>query len=292
MTDYRRIVIAAAAAFCLAVMGVVPASAAGPRFSIALKGGWTSVAGGDLTTIQSDWNAYLTEQVKRNSGTSLKGEYRALGGAWSAGADVIFHLSRRWGLSLGTDRLYFARGAGDNRTEIAAPYGTSIDTRDLRASAIPVRIGIVRWAEFSTKWRAFLTAGAGYYFAKISIDDNSEYPGGSYRDKIEARANGFGFHGGAGLEYNLTSRLALVFEAAGRLVRIKGFDGSRTHSTATGSYSEDGTLTYFEYEDFGRWFGWTEIRNSPADYPDTRDSRDTRVDFSGLGIRIGLRLSL
>lgn len=273
-------------------MNAGPASEAGPRFSIALKGGWTSVSGGDLATIQTDWNAYLAEWVKQNSGTSLKGDYRALGGAWTAGADVVFRLSRRWGLSLGTDRLYFARGAGDNRTEVAAPYGTTVDTRDLRASAIPVRLGIIRWADFSPKWRAFLTAGAGYYFARVTLDDRSEFAEGSYRDKTEARADGFGFHGGAGLEYNLTNRLALVLEAAGRIVRIKGFDGSRTHITASGSYTEDGRLTYFEYEDFGRWFGWTEIRNSPADHPDTRGSRDARVDFSGLGVRIGLRFSL
>lgn len=292
MTDPRRITAAAAAAIFLAAACAAPASAAGPRFSIALKGGWTSVAGGDLAAIQSDWNAYLAEWVKRNPGTSLKGEYRALAGAWSAGADLVFHLSGRWGISLGTDRLFFAKGSGDNRTEIAAPYGTTVETRDLRAAAIPVRLGIVRWVNFSPNWRAFLTAGAGVYFAKVSLDDTSEYPGGRYREKTEARSSGFGFHGGAGLEFNLMNRLALVLEGTGRIVRIKGFDGSRTRITASGSASENGRFTYFEYEDFGRWFGWAEIRNSPAEYPDVRDSRDARVDFSGLGVRVGLRLSL
>lgn len=293
MTGLRRIAAFVAAVLCCAsVLRADLESWSGPRLSLALKGGWTSVDGGDLTRIQKDWNAYQTEWLKRNPANSLKGEYHALGGAWFAGADIIFHLSRRWGITLGTDRLFFSRGAGDNRRELAGPFGTSVDTRDLRASAIPVRLGFIRQAAFSPKWRAFLTAGAGYYFAKVSIDDRFEYPGGSYRDKSEARAGGFGFHGGAGLEYGLTDRLALVLEASGRIVRIKGFDGSRLHSTASGSFSEEGTLTYFEYEDFGRWFGWTEIRNSPAEYPDVRDSRDARVDFSGLGIRLGLRFSL
>ncbi len=293
MIGIRRIAASVAAVFCFAaVLRADLSSVSGPRLSFSLKGGWTSVDGGDLTRIQTDWNVYRAEWLKSNPGNSIKGEYHTLGGAWFGGADLVFHLSRRWGITLGTDRLYFSRGAGDNRQEIAGPYGTSVDTRGLKASAIPVRLGFLRQAVFSPKWRAFLTAGAGCYFAQVTIDDKSESPGGSYRDKTEARANGFGFHGGAGLEYSLTNRLALVLEAAGRLVRIKGFEGSRIHSTASGSYSEDGTLTYFEYEDFGRWFGWTEIRNSPAEYPDVRDSRDARVDFSGVGIRLGLRFSL
>ncbi len=291
--DIRKIAASVAAVFCFAaVLHADLESASGPRFSFSLTGGWTSVAGGDLTGIQKDWNAYQTEWLKRNPANSLKGEYHALGGSWFAGAEVVFHLSRRWGVTLGTDRLFFSKGTGANRREISGPYGTSVDTRDLRASAIPVRLGFIRYAVFSPKWRAFLTAGAGYYFAKVTIDDKLESPGGNSRDKTEARAKGVGFHGGAGLEYGLTDRLALVFEAAGRFARIKGFEGSRTHSVPSGSYSGDGTLTYFEYEDFGRWFGWTEIRNSPAEYPDVRDSRDARVDFSGVGVRIGLRFSL
>lgn len=61
-----------------------------------------------------------------------------------------------------------------------------------------------------------LQAGGGYYLAKLNYQLRVEYPG-YFEDRLyDAKGGGIGFHGGLGLEINLSPMVGLFFDLTGR----------------------------------------------------------------------------
>ena len=88
---------------------------------------------------------------------------------------------------------------------------------------------------------------------------------------------GFGMHGGAGVEISVMPMVSIDLGVRGRWAKIKGFEGSCTHS-------EDGEFDIFlAYDEELSLFGPENVANS-------EDYEEGEVDLSGFGFVFGIKM--
>lgn len=88
---------------------------------------------------------------------------------------------------------------------------------------------------------------------------------------------GFGMHGGVGMEISVMPMVSIDLGIQGRWVKIKGFEGTCTHS-------EEGEFDVFlAYDETSSLFG-------PEDVANQEDYEEGEVDLSGFGFVFGIKV--
>ncbi len=128
--------------------------------------------------------------------------------------------------------------------------------------------------------------GVGAYYA--SIDFDFSYSEQGIKESADLSAWGFGFHGGAGLEFSILPLVSLEVGLRGRWVDIEGFEG-------TGKLSDGTTTEVFLISDTKEVdFGGERIEY-PVFGPEPVENRDKydegSLNLSGYGILFGLKLA-
>src|SRR5665213_1157386 len=93
--------------------------------------------------------------------------------------------------------------------------------------------------------RFFITAGVGYYFANVSVDDNFSYDNssGPTDEYLGSMGGGnFGFQVGIGREFEIDNHLGLRLFARGRYCKITDINGYFT--SANGAYDNYGLMMF------------------------------------------------
>lgn len=190
--------------------------------------------------------------------------------------------------------------------------------------ATPITLNLYYFFPIGRKITVFLNAGGAYYFASFEQTNvyghDSELASESpiyldyistYSDsgtvKENAKAESFGIQGGLGLEFDITSTIALVAEISGRVVNFKDWTGDLseewsweqtywTEIIGTDYYSgsereiETGKLwcypfwsidTHNSYKTIGVRGDWTY-----------KSGREAEIDLSGFQFRIGIRIKI
>lgn len=182
---------------------------------------------------------------------------------------------------------------------------TDASSIEPRVTAIPVKLGIYYRFPFIFKTKLFTNVGIGYYFAKSSLnwkmeeyDEDIYYHSSSFSSgECKVSSNGFGFHGGIGIEYSLTKNLSLIIEGQGRYVRIKNLKGENL-GVGDSKFSPEGvsgTLYSYKSGTFGNFFFnfiLSEEKPDNAYWRNWRDIRETILDLSGFSLRVGIRIKL
>lgn len=168
----------------------------------------------------------------------------------------------------------------------------------------PAKLSFYYSFPYRSKMNIFFILGIGNYRGKVQEYFRFEVtpPDGgtdwTTRYWESERKSSLGFHGGAGIEYSLAERLALVAELQLRYAVISDFKGLvRRESLLGGKYSEKTGFLYYHtrfdlflgarYADIDAW-------EKPPDYSiyDYADVRKAKIDLSGFSLKIGIKIGL
>ncbi|MGD8540305.1 MAG: outer membrane beta-barrel protein, partial [Candidatus Aminicenantes bacterium] len=220
------------------------------KFSIRLTGGLSTIDGGDLNSDIQEFHKFAS-YLNGNPVYSASLELGEMNYAFNFGGELVYNIKNRFYIGLGTE--YLTRTVEgpfslDYSTSIKYWWGTGIEswdemsTRTYTLRAIPILLNLYYSIPLGNKISIILNLGSGYYFG--SFERSSDYEGGSeYEEessycldylyeysysgveKETANAATFGFHGGIGIDINLTSHIGLIIEARGRMVNFKDWEG-------------------------------------------------------------------
>lgn len=225
-----------------------------------------------------------------------EGEFKKLHWGSDFEGDVIVYLTPQLGVSIGSGYIYGKKGKDAGKiTGTRVPSSiTDTSTVEMKASAIPIRLGAYYYLPVSSKNRFFLNGGVGYYFAKLSIAYRTVWNGSEYTKEQEASGKGIGFQGGIGFEYDISKNIAFMIEGQGRCAKIGGFEGNLEIRSPGLNTSEEGTLYYYEYQDTwtptSGWYPTVRIEDQDPSGTDYRNVREAIVDFSGFTFRAGIKI--
>ena len=131
------------------------------RFGIKLTGGINYLEVGDPNLSLKGFADFMND-LAIFWGVTGEGEIEQIHSGLDLEGDVIFYLSPRLGISLGSGYIYGNKAKDANKVILSSltyAYG-------MKMSAIPVRLGVYYSLPISSRIRIFLNGGVGYYFAK------------------------------------------------------------------------------------------------------------------------------
>ncbi|MCJ7612842.1 MAG: outer membrane beta-barrel protein [Candidatus Aminicenantes bacterium] len=254
-----------------------PARAAGVK--IKLYGGYGYLLGGDLNSGTEGLSNIWMDPL-RGAGYTIDGSFQPAHLGLNFGGDVIVMFNSVMGLGFGADSLKASKDS-----TITATYGMTSLRSILKteASAIPLKVSLYFCIPAGAGFSMNLHFGAGYYMAKMSNSVRFEEGAGFLEYANTAKANGIGFHGGLGFEFDLSANIGLFIEAQGRYAKLGGFKGDSNIMSNYDTEHESGTLYYFEEEGWIPQFYPVILVQATAPTPDpwVRNIREAKIDFSG-----------
>ena len=146
------------------------------------------------------------------------------------------------------------------------------------------------------KINIFAKAGVGYYIARLKYNIHVEETllGDTYLEQQtgEAKDNGFGLHGGLGLEYQIATNFDLFVEGTGRYVNLKDWDVENNTTSSWGNYYETGKFWYAdEYnEATDKYYATMQISKVMPEEQGFRNVRKAEISLSGITFRMGVKI--
>jgi hypothetical protein len=261
------------------------------KWSVKLSGGWAYLTGGDLNQGLQGLNDFA-----RGEYLSVSGQYKKLHAGYDLQGELILNLSPHLGVALGAG--YFQ---ASKKSSLSYNFWiiSAEDTLHPKINVIPFTLGIYYNFHLSRLLVLNLNAGLGYYWGKLKWEDQYtfEVQGLSDRgtEKWNASKGTIGFQGGLGIDFHLTSHLALVFEGFGRYAKLKGLSGDWTleGKDTSGSYRESGerALWYFELSsETGKYpmVGLYEERPESSSFLNVHEAA---INLSGFSVRAGVKFT-
>lgn len=258
-------------------------SPAPPESNVELffSGGGIFIDGGDLNTGAQG----LADYQSYNLGVEGEGEVKPAHLSYVVGGELAFPLSSHVMLGLGVD--YFL-SEKESRVEFEKGSSNTAFTTRPKIQAIPLRLFI----SFYPLRSFYAKIGVEYYFAKCAYfyrivegEDWQEWQG-------EAEGRDFGFLGGLGFDFALSSNLSFIAEVTGRYAEIKGFEGKDTYRESSGLAStEEGMLySYHTKIPGGESYPLLFIREKIPSEAGVFDPQEATIDFSGLSLKAGFKI--
>ena len=276
---------------CLCLMAAVlaaPPTAGAQGAALKLFGGYNSFAAGDVDSGLKGPLDFITA-LGEAFGWTATGEFKSLNSAWDVGGDFVFYFTPNFGLGLGAG--YIQTLPSKSQTDFThsglTPWSYSVDPK---ASAIPIRASLYVSIPMGPVVSLTFHGGVSYYLAKFQWAQRVGSGTSWDQEEIKTDGKGIGFHGGVGLELNLTPNLSLVVEGTGRLAKIDDFTGTSTiTSSGGGTTTDNGTLYYYEFSagTLGT-LGVLAFSDTAPSGSGFNNVRKAKVDFSGLAARAGL----
>ncbi len=256
------------------------ANQGGKRFGFKFSVGSNYVVGGQL----NEGAEGLADFYRETLGISGTYKVRPFHLSYLASTEVFFPLGDSFSIGVGLD---YYRGELESvvkfdRTDFADYYSAKP-----RVDATPISVYITSHpAPF-----IFIKIGIEYYFAKASYyyryqteDFWQEWSG-------SAKAQGIGFLGGVGYEYEIASFAKLFVEAVGHYAKIDGFKGTDNYKESTGyTYSESGPLIFYTSQvGPDKTVPLLYIREKKPTEAWVMEAKEALIDFSGFSLKAGIK---
>jgi hypothetical protein len=267
---------------CLWLLLFLPGLCKAEKFSLKLSGGMNYLSMGDINTgikgISDEWSAFAASQ-----GGYVQGEAKPLHFSYDLEGTIIIDLTPKIGIGFG---IGYIEGTRTSEITFSGSFKGSL-TNKLKIRAIPFRLGVFYTLPMRERINVVFNAGVGVYLAQCDYDrlPLSADLIGPWVVHLESSSEGFGFHGGVGFEFKIASNLSFVFEGQGRYVKIGGFGG--TNSGMIRPFG--GTLYYYEETTATGTYPMIDIFENKPSYP---NSREAKVDFSGITFLAGIKINL
>ena len=173
------------------------------------------------------------------------------------------------GIIMGTSELAIAAGL-ENWTE----------KHKLRSYPFTAT-GYLRPAWSFGPFKPIIYGGAGFYYTKWFYSMAYMGTGNDYSYEWELSKWGFGFHGGAGFEISILSKLSVDVGVKARWANFKGFEGTGPNPEVEGE--EIDVLLGSGQREGSPWFG-------PIAVDEADDFDEGEIDLTGYSIVIGINV--
>ncbi len=251
------------------------------KFSIAINGGGNYVRGEHLNSGTKG----LADLYQDILGTQGEGKINSIHLGYIFGLEISFPLSER--LSWGIEAEYIQ---GKNESQVNYFQGSSSSILHVRPNlrAIPISLFLC----FYPVPNLYVKGGISYYFATCSYMYSFQRDDLTQQWDGRARAQNLGLLGGLGYLKNISSQLSLFAEVTGRLAKIQGFKGNEDFQDSSGeSFTEHGTLYLIQSQILEeRTHSVLFIRETRPNEAGIISADKAQIDFSGISLKIGLRI--
>lgn len=248
-----------------------------------LFGGASYLAGGDLNASMTG----LADYFGAAAGVRPSTKPGSLHLTYLLGFEFSFPVTDGLFVGLGADYL---QGRSSSEVSYKRQEGADVLKTDPHVRALPLKAGLFFYPipNFYVKGSLqVIFAKAGYGYRYEGEDDWQEWKG-------EASGLGLGGEAAAGGEWMLFPGAVLVAEAGYRRARIGGFKGADTFKESDGwTHTEEGRLYAYqaalpglEQTSYPLMF----IRAKRPAEAGISDARDAVIDFSGVSLRIGIKV--
>jgi len=260
------------------LFALLPMTVEAGTISFRLHGGVSYLRGGDLNDGLQGWADYWIAEYNAYGHPYQTGAFNPIHLGGNFGGDVIFQVTPRMGIGLGTEYLMAKR-----TSTLTFQGGVTWDYFG-KPAAVPAKLSVFYFLPAGKAFQVVFHAGLGYYWAKARLESHTK--SASPMDYIiDSSASGIGFHGGVGLEWTLSSHLSFLIEGAGRYASFSGFEGT---TTIVGSGGWSGKLYYCgSSAPVLAHFNYIDLLASPPSGPGFSFTREAKIDFSGFGLRVG-----
>jgi opacity protein-like surface antigen len=258
-------------------------------FSLKLTGGYGTMAVGDFNTVVEDLDSRYN-YIASYYGVTKEGTLKQLNYGIELEGEIIMKLPGNFGLGIGTGYYLRSKDSEFSIEEYLPGYGyfqgRTISLKP-KFTAIPITLTFYYFLPSKSLVNLYLNGGIGYYFGKVTFtiredlvpyfDDSPEWN----EKQLEAKDQGFGLHGGVGLEFNVISKVAFFIEGNGIYCILKSWKGDViTEYSHKSSDKESGTVLYYEEAGYANF---TTSKDRP-------NVRKLRWNLSGLSLRGGIRI--
>jgi len=259
----------------------------GIGLSVRLTGGPTFFSGGDIR--KGDQGLYdAASDFVASYGFAIERRFNAFDSGFEVVADIVYNLTSKFGVGIGSGYMHLTQQSLLLFNEPNMFQKNQAGTAP-KVTAYPIRLGVFFNFPLHRLVNLTLDCGAALYITKYTnIRHTNWYP----IDLIhhEAKATGFGFHGGVGFEINFHPRAALILEGRGRYAKISGFNGKGNIRKSVlpplvyDDIEENGTLYYLE-ENGHPFLAFFE--QEPTGYETVRKAI---LDLSGFIFQAGIKV--
>ncbi len=259
---------------------------------LRLYGGFGRAEVGDINKGLDGYYEVLKIYQAMGMGTTTGG-YNPLRDGYNAGADLVFQLSRKFGIGIGAGYMRLSESSSmtlsmeSGRLELS---GTPV------LSAIPIRLGLFLTLPLGKRLNLTVNGGVAAYAAlkldsteRIVISDSSP-EGTSLSASGGAPFENLGYQGSLGFEFMVSQNTGFFIEAEGRYARLKNFEKA---TAGSGPDTTEGRLYLVTHTfDEGSWSIFTVEGTPPVSDPPTRVYSEPKIDLSGFSLQAGLRIRL
>lgn len=265
------------------------------KLSLKLSVGYGNTALGDMDDLVNGLNSQLAD-LAAMFGLADPDDIENVNWGPEFECEFVFTLSKNFGVGFGVG--YMERKKDSYVEMKLEPLFSGSFSWDPKYQAIPVNLNGYYFFPINSKMKVYLKAGIAYYFTKLTFKKRTEFelPGVSNewdQEDIKAKDNGFGLHGGLGVEFKITKGISVCAEGMGRYASFKNWEAESTYTDSLGNaLSQSGTFWYVEefLLDTGKYYpSLTLSEQKPLD-PDFRNVRKLENDFSGFSFRIGIKI--
>lgn len=265
-------------------------SLAFPGISLKLTGGMTYLFDNDYTKgIQGLYNFYLDSY----EGVTGKSKPPRLG--LNFGGEIAFSIGGNLAIGFGAAYIRCSR---DSEFGYQLPYFSSRDSLKPDIRLIPLTVNIHYYVPAGPRLRADWFVGAGYYMMKFDHGWSVTTDFFSYHTEqtFSTHKANLGFQGGLGLEFEVSSQIALVFQASGRLVKFSDLKGDLKEkiSTSNANWENETGNAYFWFygrNEAGAFYAQVSFAETKPSETEYSAIRKGILDLSGIAAGIGLKIS-
>jgi opacity protein-like surface antigen len=255
--------------------------------SVKLSLGASFGSDGDYGAFVNDFenfSKYFAAVLGANKSGKL--EWPRMGNA--LGAELIWGVSRRFGLGLGIGSLT----KSEKSTIELEPYSFLVGNFDFKLSSTALTLSAYYLYPLTAKVAVILKGGPGYFWGRgryimsvLGSGDDQTFNG-------DIRDRALGFQGSLGLEFKISNHISLFAEGSGRLVKLSNWQGDQTvadHGISRTITSAPVWHMTEQYSGLGVFFNSIYFGPEPHG-PSVKDVRRFEVDLSGLAIQLGVRI--
>ena len=282
-------ILISAIALCLVASAGYP-----QKFSFKLSGGIGYALGNDLTKGIQGQSDYLKQEYGLAAGFKIP----QLGTNFAG--EVIFYPWPNFGVGVGAGYLQIAK-----ESQVTYTIGPLNVTEKIKPAitAIPLALNLHYLFRFSPRLRLDLTAGASYYLTTLKWDYQTDYSistlKGNDHYTFSAKKKTIGYQGGLGLEYSLTSELAVFLNVLARYASLGPIEGGSWTDNSSGDFEvfslsgSDHSFWYYERQAGGQNFAQIAFRSEqPSGDPNLSNVRQAKLALTGFAATIGFKISL
>jgi hypothetical protein len=262
-------------------------------FRLKLSGGYGTMTVGDYNSYGAGLNDLVS--TLEALGASTEGEFNKINLGFEYEAEFIWSLPAGFGVGIGIG--YIQRSKMTELSATLPPIGSASASLGPKITAVPINLSAYYFTPGITPLKFFVYGGIGHYYGRMTIDIREESTPPAFWSEEEGmlKDQGFGLHGGVGMEFKVAPKIALFLEGRARSCKLSGWKGDSTYLDSDGfRATEEGSMWYFELFDqnygSGEWFPGMTISTGTPSGPDLRNVRKFEVNLSGISLRTGIRI--